>query len=250
MRQDWELTMWVTIGESSAGPAALWMVETRDKIAAGVAAAIAAPAPGAATTGDLDGLMERCATGDDRAFDELYRRGAQRVRGFLVRLSGDSALADDLTQETFVRIHRARGSFATGAGALPWMFAIARNAFLDHARREQVRRSSSARLAPPQEAAKDTQGDEVLSGREMLGIVRETLEQLPMLQRDAFVLIRNEGLSVSDAAQILGATEAAVKVRAFRAYEALRAALERGAADPDGTRDGQHTRQPERGGRR
>jgi len=221
--------MWVSIGESSAFPAALWMVDPRDKIVPGAAAAaIAAPAPGVAPTGDLDAIMERCATGDDRAFDELYRGAAQRVRGFLIRLSGDSALADDLTQETFVRIHRARGSFTAGAAALPWMFAIARNAFLDHARREQVRRSSSASLAQPEEAAKDTRGDEVLAGHEMLGIVRRTLERLPTLQREAFVLIRFEGLSVNEAAQILGATEAAVKVRAFRAYEALRAALEQG----------------------
>jgi len=220
--------MWVSIGESSASPAALLMIEPRDKIGS-VAAAIAAPSVTAA--GDLDGIMEKCATGDDRAFDELYRRGAQRVRGFLIRLSSDPALADDLTQETFVRIHRARGSFSAGAAALPWMFAIARNAFLDHARRENVRRNSSARLERDPQAAKDTQGDEVLSGREMLDIVRETLERLPMLQRDAFVLIRFEGLSVSEAAQILGATEAAVKVRAFRAYEALRAALETKAGD-------------------
>src|SRR5271154_204328 len=175
-----ELTMWVSIGESSAFPAELWMVEPRDKVLPGSAAtAIAAPAAGVAVSGNLDRLMERCATGDDRAFDELYRLAAQRVRGFLIRLSGDSALADDLTQETFVRIHRARGSFAAGAAALPWMFAIARNAFLDHARRESVRRSSSARLAQPREAAKDTQGDEVFSAREMLGIVRETLDRLP-----------------------------------------------------------------------
>jgi RNA polymerase sigma-70 factor, ECF subfamily len=235
--------MWVTIGESSAFPAALWMVEPRDKIlsasasAAATAAAAAAPAPGAVASGELDGIMERCATGDDRAFDELYRRAAQRVRGFLIRLSGNASLADDLTQETFVRIHRARGSFAVGAAALPWMFAIARNAFLDHARREHVRRSSSATDAEPREAAKDTQGDEVLSAQEMLGIVRETLDRLPILQRDAFVLIRFEGLSVSEAAAVLGATEAAVKVRAFRAYEALRAALALAAGEPDGKRD-------------
>jgi len=224
--------MWVSIGESSAFSAALWMAEPRDKMVHGAAeAAIAAPAMGIAAAGDLDAIMERCATGDDGAFDELYRRGAQRVRGFLIRLSSDAALADDLTQETFVRIHRARGNFASGAAALPWMFAIARNAFLDHARRETVRRSSSAKLVQSPEAAKDTQGDEVLAGREMLDVVRDTLERLPMLQRDAFVLIRFEGLSVSEAAQILGASEAAVKVRAFRAYEALRAALERAALE-------------------
>jgi len=60
----------------------------------------------------------------------------------------------------------------------------------------------------------------------MLDVVQATLNALPALQRDAFVLIRFEGLSVAEAAQVLGATEGAVKVRAFRAYEALREALE------------------------
>jgi RNA polymerase sigma-70 factor (ECF subfamily) len=197
---------------------------------ASVAAAAAPP------SGELDGIMDRCATGDVRAFDELYRRGAQRVRGFLIRLSGDPTLADDLTQETFVRIHRARGSFAAGSAALPWMFAIARNAFLDHTRREQVRRSSGNQLAQPREAAPDTQGEDVLAAREMLGVVRRVLDELPMLQREAFVLIRFEGLSVAEAAQILGASEAAVKVRAFRAYEALREALARETGDPESRR--------------
>jgi RNA polymerase sigma-70 factor, ECF subfamily len=229
---DSRLTLRATIGDGSPFPAALWMVEPSDKIGDGAAvAARAAPRPGSPAVGELDGIMERCATGDGRAFDELYRRGAQRIRGFLVRLSGDAALADDLTQETFVRIHRARGSFDAGAAALPWMFAIARNAFLDHTRREQVRRASRAHVSQPREAALDTQGDAVLAAREMLVVVRETLDALPMLQREAFVLIRFEGLSISEAAQILGASEAAVKVRAFRAYEALREALERETGD-------------------
>ena len=62
---------------------------------------------------------------------------------------------------------------------------------------------------------------------ETLDVVRVTLAEMTVLQREAFVLIRFEGLSVSEAAQVLGATEAAVKIRAFRAYEALRAALDR-----------------------
>ena len=228
--------MWVALGESSIFRAAFSMVEPSDKILPGAAAgAIANPASASTATsrGDLDGLMERCALGEERAFDELYRRGSQRVRGFLIRLSGNSALADDLTQETFVRIHRARGSFASGAAALPWMFAIARNAFLDHSRRETVRRDSRVEASQPREAAADTRGDEVYAAREMLGVVRDTLARMPLLQREAFVLIRFEGLSVNEAAQILGATEAAVKVRAFRAYEALRAALARETGDPE-----------------
>jgi RNA polymerase sigma-70 factor (ECF subfamily) len=179
----------------------------------------------------LNDLMERYARGDDSALAELYRLGAPRLRGFLARLGGDATLADDLTQDTFLRIHRARGSFATGAAALPWMIAIARNAFLDHSRRLVVRRreqgdaSAGSSAEPP--APPSTRGDEALAAREMLDIVQATLLGLPALQRDAFVLIRFEGLSVAEAAQVLGTTEGAVKVRAFRAYEALRAALDR-----------------------
>lgn len=224
--------MWVGIGDSFPVPAALRMADPQQKILPASAAALSAPSAGAAGLHDLDEVMDQYAAGADAAFDDLYRRGAQRVRGFLIRLSGDAALADDLTQETFVRIHRARGSFCAGAAALPWMFAIARNAFVDHTRREQVRRSSGAKIAHPTEASPETRGDEVVAGREMLAIVRATLERLPLLQREAFVLIRFEGLSVSEAAQILGATEGAVKVRAFRAYEALRAALDAGAEPP------------------
>ena len=167
----------------------------------------------------------------------VRRQGAPRVRGFLIRLSGDPALAEDLTQEAFLRIHRARGSFDAGAAALPWFFAIARNAFLDHTRYAQVRRAvelSDGTSGPPErEADPDTKGDEALMARETLDVVRRTLAQLPVLQREAFVLLRFEGMSVSEAAQVLGATEGAVKIRAFRAYEALRAVLGQ-VGDPPG----------------
>lgn len=216
--------MWVTIGESLAAfSAAASMGETNSK-----------PEPFSAMRArdGLDATMDRYAQGDDRAFDELYRVGAPRVRGFLLRLCGDAALADDLAQEAFVRIHRARGAFEPGAAALPWFFAIARNAFVDHKRREQTRKGVSARLppgdggGPEAEAPPSARGDEVVAASEMLDLVRTTLDAMTPLQREAFVLVRFEGLSIAEAAQVLGATEAAVKIRAFRAYEALRAALD------------------------
>jgi RNA polymerase sigma-70 factor (ECF subfamily) len=177
----------------------------------------------------VDEAMDRYARGDDEAFDEVFRQGSPRVFGFLLRVCGDRAVAEDLTQEAFSRIHRARGRFIAGSAALPWMFAIARNALLDHWRREEVRRVAGThdrvteewREAPP-----DSRGDEVLSARETLEVVRRTLDRIPRLQREAFVLLRFEGLSVREAAQVLGATESAVKLRAFGAYEALRAALD------------------------
>ncbi len=238
-----QLTVWARIGESAVGPAVLPMVEQRENIArrASAVGAGAESASGAARSRDptgraLTAAMDRCARGDPAAFDELYRLAAPRVRGFLLRLCGDAALADDLTQEAFLRVHRARGSFAEGASAFPWILAIARNALRDSARRAQARPSVGGTTnatddGPQHEAAPDARGDEVLAAREMLEIVRRTLAAMPVLHREAFVLIRFEGLSVSEAAQVLGATEGAVKVRAFRAYEALRAALSAQAED-------------------
>jgi RNA polymerase sigma-70 factor (ECF subfamily) len=184
--------------------------------------------PGAAA---LDAVMDRYARGEDAAFDDLYRRAAPRVRGFLLRLSGNAATADDLTQEAFLRVHRARGSFAPGASALPWLLAVARNVFRDGIRRAQARPATTSASSSETEilqvdAGPDARGDEALAARETLGVVRRTLAALPVLQREAFVLLRFEGMSVSEAADVLGASEGAVKVRAFRAYEALRAALE------------------------
>jgi RNA polymerase sigma-70 factor, ECF subfamily len=225
------LTIWPSVGESAVCCiAALPMVQPNDKaLPRSAAGAVMTTRPGAATKA-LDDAMDRYAQGDDGAFDELHRQGAPRLRGFLTRLCGNVALADDLVQEAFLRIHLARGNFMAKAAALPWMLAIARNAFLDHARRENVRRSareqaSLAKAGLDHEAPPGTRGDEVLAARETMEIVRRTLDQIPMMQREAFVLLRFEGLSVGEAAQVLGATEAAVKVRAFRAYEALRSAL-------------------------
>jgi RNA polymerase sigma-70 factor, ECF subfamily len=178
----------------------------------------------------LDAAMDQFARGEDEAFAEVYRLAAVGVRRFLMRMGGDAALADDLTQDTFLRVHAARGGFEIGAKARPWLLAIARNTFLDSMRRAKVRRDAAiatkaeqraeSHLAPP-----EAQGDEALAGREMLGIVSATLDKLSPLIREAFVLVRFEGLSMSEAAEVLGTTEAAVKVRAFRANEAMREAF-------------------------
>jgi RNA polymerase sigma-70 factor (ECF subfamily) len=230
------LTMWAEVRESAARRAPVLLMPDQSS----------KPLPLGQTNESLDGAMDRYARGDDTAFDELYRHGAPRVRGFLLRLGGDRALADDLMQEAFLRVHRARGHFEQGAAALPWIFAIARNVFLDHVRHPRVRRTASESRGDlrgeregelhEREAPPDTRGDEALVAREMLVIVRDTLARLPVLQREAFVLIRFEGMSVSEAAQVLGATEGAVKIRAFRAYEALRAALAQDDAKAGGAR--------------
>jgi RNA polymerase sigma-70 factor (ECF subfamily) len=179
----------------------------------------------------VDAVMDRYARGQDAALDELYRLAAPRVRAFLARLCADLVLADDLTQDAFLRIHSARGSFVSGAPAFPWMYAIARNSYRDHLRREQVRRdhrASTALLASeePLELSRTT-GDRAAIARQMLGVVQKALMTLPVRQREAFILLRFEGLSLAEAALVLGATQAAVKILVHRAYVVVRAALQK-----------------------
>src|SRR5262249_51768481 len=72
-----------------------------------------------------DAAMERYAAGDDTAFGAVYDALASRLHRYIRRQMKESQAAEDLLQETFLRMHKARGTFVTGAAVLPWAFAIA-----------------------------------------------------------------------------------------------------------------------------
>lgn len=175
----------------------------------------------------LDRAMDRYAEGDDAAFTEIFASLAPRIQAFLHRLCGSPDLANDLTQETFLRMHRARGSFASGHAVVPWTYAIARNCFVSHTRSSKVKaQRHSVDIADHElSTGLESNAESTVLARESAEVVKQVLAQMSVANREAFVLLRFEGLSVAAAAQILGATEGAVKLRAFRAYEALRAAL-------------------------
>lgn len=175
----------------------------------------------------LDRAMDRYADGEDAAFDELARGLTPRLSAFLVRLSGSRTLADDLTQETLLRVHRARGSFARRSAVIPWALAIARNCFISHARAKKTRVSRSLLDVSEIDVATgpDANAEATLAAQQSAAIVSQALASMPVANREAFVLIRYEGLSVATAAQLVGISEGALKLRAFRAYEILRSAL-------------------------
>lgn len=180
---------------------------------------------------ELNLAMDRYASGDAVVFAQLHRALYPRLHAYLLRMRGSAHLADDLVQETFLRMHRARATFARGASVVPWAYTIARNVLIDHARSAKTRRTEAlpeGDAHDPIDAGADTESSAVAA--EAARTVERVLARLPVSQREAFVLLRYEGLSVQDAANVLGATPAAVKLRAFRAYEALRAALAAPAA--------------------
>ncbi len=170
--------------------------------------------------------MNRYAEGDDEAFALVFRQLAPRLRAFLHRLSGRHDIADDLAQETFLRMHRARGSFARGSSVLPWAYAIARNCFIDHARsKRRLPLADDDAACLKVATGPDASAEEIAVAKRSAELVESVLAQMTVARREAFVLLRYEGLTVEAAAQILGISEGAVKLRAFHAYELLRAAL-------------------------
>jgi RNA polymerase sigma-70 factor (ECF subfamily) len=188
---------------------------------------------------ELSRAMDRYAEGDASAFVPLHRGLAPRLRAFLARLVGDAATADDLLQETFFRMHRARGSFQVGAPVVPWAYAIARNVSLDHARASRTRRTERLPSDPGLEPSDlgTASGESAAIANQAASVVQRVLAGLPPAQREAFILLRYEGFRVQDAAELLGTTPTAVKLRAFRAYEALRAALGESTAEDRAARN-------------
>lgn len=175
----------------------------------------------------LDAAMDRYARGEDAAFEVVYDGLAPRLQGFLLRYTHDRARAEDVVQQTMLQIHRARGRFMLGSQVVPWAFAIARRLLIDMHRRGGREVLSPTGDDSPSEllAALDAPADDVVIAKEVAARLADELGRLPENQRVAFELIKQDGLSVAEAAQVLGTTVPAVKLRAHRAYEALRAVL-------------------------
>jgi RNA polymerase sigma-70 factor, ECF subfamily len=173
---------------------------------------------------EADIAMDRYAAGDNAAFGTVYDALAPRLYGYLLRQARDRARAEDLLQQTFLHMHRARHRFIAGAEVTPWAFAIARRLLIDTMRRGK-RQVLEDDAEPDAVLSDDPGADDLVAASELAVRLRRELARLPQSQRVAFELIKHEGLSMAEAAAVLGTTVAAVKLRAHRAYEALRDAL-------------------------
>jgi RNA polymerase sigma-70 factor, ECF subfamily len=187
---------------------------------------------------DAKDLMARYCDGDASAFRELYAVVAPRLLGYLVRMTRERAVAEDLLQQTFLKLHRARTAYVRGADPVPWIYSIAHRTFLDEARRGKraVVRVGDGDELPEQRAdlrgETDDRRDEPRADPELVRATLDALAELPEPQREAVVLTKLDGKSVAEAAEIAGTTVGAMKVRAHRGYEALRRLLARAPAEP------------------
>jgi RNA polymerase sigma-70 factor (ECF subfamily) len=148
--------------------------------------------------------------------------------------------ADDLLQQTFLKVHSARGKYIEGADPLPWIRAIAHHSFLDEVRRRRRAREELQRGPDPlpeipaglSGTAVGAESDEPYSASDRQRVL-DALRSLPEEQRAAVVLTKLGGRSVAEAAAIAGTTPGALKLRAHRAYGKLRVLLDREDA-PEG----------------
>ncbi|MBL8601197.1 MAG: RNA polymerase sigma factor [Myxococcales bacterium] len=180
----------------------------------------------------LEALMARVQAGERAAFEQLYARLGGRVLGFLRAMARDPQLAEDLTQTTFLKVFRARETWRRGAPVEPWVFAIARHAWLDHLRRTRRRPERVTDDGRVPEASDDALGAEGFDrlDADSLAALERGIAALPEAHREALLLLKVEGLSVHEAAAVAGVSPGNLKVRAHRAYEALRKVLKRGGA--------------------
>jgi RNA polymerase sigma-70 factor (ECF subfamily) len=186
-------------------------------------------------------LMARYCDGDASAFRELYAAVSPKLYGYLVKMARSKAVADDLLQQTFLKVHRARAAYVRGADPVPWIYAIAHRTFIDDVRKGKRAKVGVGDTDDLPEIAADLHGepadrkDEPRADPELLAATLDALAELPEQQREAVVLTKLQGKSVAEAAEIAGTTVGAMKVRAHRGYEALRAKL--GAPSAKQTRE-------------
>jgi len=159
--------------------------------------------------------MERVQRGDSLAFRNLLEDIGPSISNFIRRKIADSSEIEDVFQEVLLALYQARHTYEPSRPLEPWLFAIARNVAADHAHRHWSRAKWQDLTDLPPEVAADpetgTQPD-----------LEEALGHLTPVQREAFVMLKMEGLTTTEAARRAGVSVGALKVRAHRAYETLK----------------------------
>ncbi|MCA9613515.1 MAG: RNA polymerase sigma factor [Sandaracinus sp.] len=172
-------------------------------------------------------LVDALRRGDRAAFDVAFDRFRPRIFSFLARLGGDRALAEDLTQETFLRLASHAQSLAPDTKLRAWLFAVARNLQRDHRRKRllDLDRLESLSLWPERRVPVSSPLD-LTEADETRRRLEHALLRVPEPMREALLLVVVEGLSNDDAAEVLGLRPDALRQRVSRARALLREALE------------------------
>ncbi len=162
--------------------------------------------------------------GDIDKLGVLFERHYAQLFNFLLRLTGDRHLSEDLVQEVFVRLLKYRHSYRGGRQFTTWMFQIARNARIDHFRkgpREEVGMEDAVQ----EHVSLIPTPDESAAQNEEMKMVLDALARLPEDRREVLLLRGMQGLKFEEIAEVLKCSVNTIKGRAFRAIRELRASV-------------------------
>jgi RNA polymerase sigma-70 factor, ECF subfamily len=175
------------------------------------------------------GIVRKAQGGDERAFAILVRAYEPLVLTFVLRLVGDRSLAEDLTQEIFLRVFKALPGFSFRSQFTTWLLQVAKNRVLDEfrARDRQPRLLIALDDAPPPEVA-----DAPLEQRETMTEIWQAIEGLPVALKMALLLRDVAGLPYTEIADTLDITLPTVKWRIFKAREQVVLTLARADVAP------------------
>lgn len=164
--------------------------------------------------------MELTQQGDGEACRALLDDLGPAIMNFLRKRVADPQELEDVYQETFLALYQARRTYDPSRPLEPWLFAIARNVAADHSRRHWARTRWQELTDAP---------DDYLAGgsADIEPNLEQVLSRLPGAQREAFEMLKLKGLSIEEAAGRAGVSAGALKVRAHRAYRALRKLIAR-----------------------
>jgi RNA polymerase sigma-70 factor (ECF subfamily) len=184
-------------------------------------------------------LIERLVARDERAFNELVRSYERRVFGLVFRMLGSRAEAEDLTQEVFVQVFKAIGTFRGDSKLSTWIYRIAVNLCKNRTKYLRVRHAGeqdpiddmAERLQPSAarhaNVAQVDRPDEAMAGRQVEEIVRQAIGEVDEGFRECLILCDVEELSYEEIAEITQLPAGTVKSRIFRARAQLREIVER-----------------------
>jgi RNA polymerase sigma-70 factor, ECF subfamily len=179
-------------------------------------------------------VMLRVKAGDDSAFDYLVQKYRRPLVSFMYRMARNTAAAEDLAQEVFLRVYRSRQSYEASAKFTTWLYRIATNLAVNHARDTRHERPEvTVSLDEPDEESGTTPDvadskvtvEEALVRRERMLAIRSKVEALPERQKMAVIMHKYQQMDYKQIAEVLKLSESATKSLLFRAYETLREQL-------------------------
>ncbi len=179
-------------------------------------------------------VMLRAGADDQGAFEHLVNKFHRPMIAFMYRMCRNQALAEELAQEVFLRVYRSRKGYAAEAKFTTWLYRIATNLAVNHARDHKVERSGKVvSLDEPDEETGATpevpdaalNAEQVILRQERLAAIKKHVLALPEKQRAAVLMHKYDNMDYREIAEVLKLSESATKSLLFRAYETLRQRL-------------------------